>query len=98
MFRCIEPTDLHFNRKYKIVGANEYCGIFIGKLWFGNNIYLKFTDCHALQSKLKSTKYFLTSRNYYEFVTNKMRIQSDMERRAVNLIIRRLIGDDCFEW
>jgi hypothetical protein len=21
-----------------------------------------------------------------------------MERRAVNLIVRRLIGDDCFEW
>jgi hypothetical protein len=21
-----------------------------------------------------------------------------MERRSVNLIVRRLIGDDCFEW
>ena len=42
--------------------------------------------------------FFTDTNDYYEFVKQKEKIQSDMERRAVNLIVRRLIGDDCFEW
>jgi hypothetical protein len=33
---------------------------------------------------------------YYAFISDQP--QWKMERRAVNLIVRRLIGDDCFEW
>jgi len=98
MFRPIEPDMLHYNRKYKIEGTYEYSGIYSGKIWIGNQSYLQFKDCHALQSTTKSTKYFLPSRHYYKFVSKKDSIQSDMERRAVTLIIRRLIGDECFEW
>ena len=33
---------------------------------------------------------------YYEFVSQQP--QWNMERRSVNMILRRLIGDDHFEW
>ena len=36
--------------------------------------------------------------DFYRFVSQKSRIQSDMEHRAVNMIISRLLGDNCFEW
>jgi len=42
--------------------------------------------------------YFTDEHSYYKLVSQKNKIQSDMENRAVNLIIRRLIGDDNFEW
>ena len=98
MFQPIKADNLHYNRKYKIVGTHEYSGIYIGKIWIRNQAYLQFKNCHALQSTTKSTKYFLHSRKYYVLVSQKAKIQSDMERRAVNLIVRRLIGDNCFEW
>ena len=96
MFRSIEPDDLHYNRKYKIEGTYEYCGIYIGKIWMGSQDYLKFDHCHALHLTTKTTKCFLPSRHYYEFVSQNP--QWKMERRAVTMIVRRLIGDDCFEW
>jgi hypothetical protein len=40
--------------------------------------------------------YFYPSRQFYAFVSDQP--QWKMERRAVNLIVRRLLGDDCFEW
>ena len=94
MFQSIKANDLHYNRKYKIVGTHEYSGIYIGKIWIRNQAYLQFKNCHALQSTIKSTKYFLPSREYYVMVSKKDSIQSDMERRAVRLILQRLIGDD----
>lgn len=42
--------------------------------------------------------YFNHHHSYYRLVSQKDKIQSDMERRAVNALVRRLIGDDCFEW
>jgi len=98
MFQRLEYNELHYNRKYKIVGIYEYAGIYIGKIWEGNQAYLQFDECHALKCATKNTKYFLPCRQYYAFVPQKARIQSDMERRAVNLILRKLIGDSCFEW
>ena len=34
--------------------------------------------------------------NFYEFVYKQP--QCNMEKRSVNMILRRLIGDDYFEW
>jgi len=96
MFRPIEPDNLHYNRKYKIEGTYDYAGIYIGKIWQGNQYYLQFNDCHALHLSARTTKYFLPCRNYYVFVSQNP--QWKMERRAVSMIVRRLIGDDCFEW
>ena len=42
--------------------------------------------------------YFGEDQRYYRLVSQKEKIQSNMERRAVNTFVRRLIGDDCFEW
>jgi hypothetical protein len=41
---------------------------------------------------------FSSTSKFYKFVSQKTRIQFDMERRSVNMIVRRLIGDDYFEW
>jgi len=98
MFRRITHNELHYNRRYKIVGVHEYYGIYIGKIWTENQCYLQFNHCRVLDGKTSNTKYFLPCREYYTFVSQKARIQSDMERRAVNLIVRGLIGDDYFEW
>jgi hypothetical protein len=98
MFQQLDPKELHYNRKYKIEGTYDYSGIYMGKIWIGNQDYLQFDDCHAMHLIARSTKYFLPSRHYYEFVSKKVIIQSDMERRAVNLIVQRLIGDDYFKW
>lgn len=40
--------------------------------------------------------FYFTKYDLYEFVSECP--QWNMERRAVNLIVRRLIGDDWFEW
>jgi len=38
----------------------------------------------------------LPYRTFYKFVSDNPRGQ--MERRSLNMILRRLIGDECFEW
>lgn len=68
--------------KYKIVDDYVRTGIYQKSI---------FGDCFIVKNDVKI---FYTNPTYYEFVSQKSRIQSDMERRAV----RRLIGDDCFEW
>ena len=52
----------------------------------------------TLYTYLSQPIVILTDPTFYQFIPQKSRIQSDMERRAVNLIVRRMIGDDYFEW
>lgn len=92
MFQPIEVSDMYYNRKYKIeTEYGVYSGIYKGKIWH-EQLYLEFEIPNC------SFKYFLPTRNFYQFVSQKKRIQSDMERRAVNTIMRNLIGDECFTW
>ena len=103
MFQPIE-LPLVFGQTYKILAehdGHEYKGKF--KQYYSypriNKLYLEFNYAYDMttQTDIDYTLFSSTS-TFYKFVSQKARIQSDMERRAVNLIIRRLIGDDCFEW
>ena len=108
MFFPIEESMLVHGTKYKIV--DDFIHIaFFRKSKFGDcftskknkfgfmDTILYLTD-PRIYTYLSQPIVVLTDPTFYEFVPQKERIQSDMERRAVNLILRRLIGDDCFEW
>jgi len=97
MFQPVEVSDLYYNRKYKIVAGDEYVGVYKGKFW-KDELFLEFDQTRNLTGRFLPPQYFLTTRKFYKFVSQKARIQSDMEWRAVCLIVRNLIGDSCFEW
>jgi len=91
MFQRIEYDAMVSGKRYKV---GETSGIFI-KIFHQNGIwYLKF---RGMEKKDKTrityvSQYF----QFYQYVSQKP--QWKMERRSVNLIVRRLIGDEHFEW
>jgi hypothetical protein len=97
MFQQIEVSELCYNQKYKIFSDKTYIGIYKGKCW-SDEKYLSFININKHPSHKLNHRYFLTSHNFYRFVSQKAKIQSDMEHRAVNLIISRIIGDEHFIW
>ena len=97
MFQPVEASELYYNRKYKIVAGDEYVGVYKGIFW-NDEPYLEFDQTRNLTSRWSPPQYFLPTRKFYQFVSQKARIQSDMEHRAVNQIVRRLVGDACFKW
>ena len=94
MFQLVEPCELREGHKYKIVPWKEYDaeGNYIYKVKKG-----MFIDLYVFEKDGFET-YFTKRDQFYKFVSKKKIIQSDMERRAINLIVRNLIGDDCFTW
>ena len=86
-FRKIKGVQLIFGRSYLIDGKVGYY------------IYLfKSHPEYYYYFKLASV-YTETEHMYcYEWISRKKQIQWQMERRAVNIIVRRLIGDPFFEW
>ena len=97
MFQPVEVSDLYYNRKYKIIAGDEYVGVYKGKFW-NDELFLEFDETRNLTRQFSPPRYFLTTRKFYKFVSQKARIQSDMECRALNLIVGILIGDACFKW
>lgn len=94
MFHSIEPEYLIPGKKY-LVGPNQW------ELYFVKEMYYKQRYCvfESVKHSNPNNQYQISiQEDFYDFVPQKARIQSVMERRAVNLIIRRLIGDDCFVW
>ncbi len=98
MFQSVEVSDLCYNHRYKIIAAEEYVGVYKGKYWHNTDLYLEFDHTRNITGNLPPYKRYLATRKFYKFVSQKLRIQSDMERRAVNLIVRNLLGDNCFIW
>jgi len=92
MFQPIESNELKYNQQYKI--GDLYKGrIFI------DEYYLEFDTIYGLDNiPVHRNLYFLPHNTYYKFVSQKERIQWDMECRAVNLFLHKLIGDDTFTW
>ena len=97
MFQPVEVSDLYYNRKYKIVAGDEYVGIYKGKFW-NDELYLEFDQTRNLTGRWSPPQYFLPTRTFYQFVSQKARIQSDMERRAVCKIVAGVLGDIYFKW
>ena len=105
MFQLVHEDDLECKQTYKIVAEYEYKGRFKGEVYLSNNyylideLYLEFDHAYNMTTNTCCEPlFFLSTRKFYKFVSQKARIQSDMEHRAVNIIVRRLIGDDCFQW
>lgn len=89
MFTKVPYTHLVEGKKYKISG---YCGTYAG-IYKGRN---QDPYCNLMFSTRKHGNLLCSSYEvYYEFVTPA---QANMERRAANLILRKLIGDDHFVW
>lgn len=101
MFQLIDEYSLEYKQTYKIIAENEYKGRFRGDFYFrdNNELYLEFDHAYNITTQTCSEHlFFLSTRKFYKFVSQKAHIQSDMEHRAVNLIIQRVLGDDCFQW
>lgn len=102
MFQPIKEYAIERRKPYKIIDGDEYKGKFKKSYQrFGNyKRYLEFNHVFNMttQTNCEDLFFFSWTCKFYEFVPQKARIQSDMERRALNMIIRRLLGDDCFEW
>lgn len=95
MFQKIESSKLKYNQQYKI--GDLYKGIYKGRV-FIDKYYLEFDTIYGLDGPVHRTLYLLPFNTYYEFVSQKKRIQWEMELRSVNLFLRKLIGDDTFTW
>jgi hypothetical protein len=99
MFELVEVDGLKINQIYKI---DTYSFEYKGRLkcvweFDEDEIYVEFDRLYNSTMRIYfDNLYFLYDHNIYQFVSDNP--QWNMERRAVNKIVRRLIGDDCFEW
>ena len=106
MFVRVAPEKLVIGTKYKIavlinkIEFDRYSGVFKESTIYPSSTYIEFEQCYDLIKYQKCTirNVFFVHNNYhyYEFVSGQP--QWNMERRSMNMIIRRLIGDDHFEW
>jgi len=85
--------DLVPGTKYKIVYylGKVQTGTYIGTNRFGN----RFVTCEN-----KSDNQYLPHclNDFYKPVFQKTKIQSDMEQRALQRILKSIIGDQTFSW
>ena len=100
MFELVSPDKLVSGTKYKIdKNYYQYIGVFQHKRIYNDRLCLKFDKLYNIEAGIVSysnTVDVCPSFKFYTFVSQNP--QGQMERRSVNLIVRRLIGDDCFEW
>jgi len=89
MFQRVPYTNLVVGEKYRIYcHCNVYKGIYDGMNH--DTIY------NLMFSKGQKNILFSKQDLFYKFVSDNP--QATMERRAVNLIVRQLIGDVHFTW
>jgi hypothetical protein len=93
MFKPIQIEDMVIGDKYKIDTEIDTLSGIYKKRGVG---FLKFVNCKG--KRYVGDYIFLDSRIFYQFISTKDVIQWQMERRAVNLIVRHLVGDQLFEW
>ena len=89
MFQKVEAHQLKKNKKYLI--NNVYCGIYKERVMQ----HILFKTWH-LTGYLSYRTLFTRDDIFYQFDSDNPRWK--MERRSVNMIVRRLIGDENFEW
>ena len=90
MFHLVEARVLCPDQKYKIIAGDEYTGIYKGECWHNPHLLI-FDEVRG------SIAYFSKNRQFYQFISQRNRIQSDMEQRALVIILRNLLGD-YFKW
>jgi hypothetical protein len=78
--------------KYKICSDFlTYRGIYTHSVCRGMHSFVK------INGRIHFQDYFYNE-TFYEPVFKKERIQSDMEHRAVNKLLQKIIGDSTFRW
>jgi hypothetical protein len=94
---------LEYNKEYKI--GNHFRGIYKGKRWteyayprHGWGCHFEFENVRHLDNVLFAPIMIFSNVSFSEFFSEKEMIQSCMEHRAVNLLLRNVIGDDTFSW
>jgi len=102
MFELIHPGNMVIGTKYKI---EDYEGILVKKPSLDDLVEdIDSEDFEGFakllfvfeNKRLGPRYYFPFYYDFYQFVSQNP--QWKMERRSVNMIVRRLIGDTCFEW
>jgi nicotinamide mononucleotide adenylyltransferase len=90
-----EVTVLVKDTKYKIVSVsnNTYQGTFVSA-----NYLHRFKNVYGYDNLNGNLNFIPHYHKYYVPIFQKERIQSDMERRAVNLILQIIVGDPSFKW
>jgi len=91
MFQLVESGKLCPEQKYKIIAGEKYTGIYKGECWHNHHLLI-FDEVRG------SIAYFSKSRHFYQFISQKERIQSNMEKRSLNMILCQLLGDPYFQW
>ena len=94
MFVPIRPEALVAGTKYKIGTAT---GIYV-KTWdaqYARDGITRYEFYDMINPTFQRFRFYKTN-TFYQFVPQHP--QWSMERRSVNLIVRRLIGDEHFEW
>jgi hypothetical protein len=89
MYVRVYPEDILIDTKYKII-VNCDCSYI--------EAFSMIVRVHSDLYLMISNEKVFTSLNceFYRYVRENP--QWKMERRSVNMIVRRLIGDDHFEW
>ena len=105
MFQPVEVKHLQINQTYKI-HANNYVfkARFKGFRYFDEikefepspHLSLEFDTVHNITIGRHFNRTNMTPTPIYQFVSQNPRW--NMERRAVNKILRQLVGDEYFEW
>jgi hypothetical protein len=98
MFELVKVAELKLNQTYKMVGNGEYKGRLRNLYYYHRDeIYAEFDSVFNIRRQTSCpTMYCSPTFVYYRFVSDNPQWQ--MERRTVNLLVRRLIGDEQFKW
>ena len=94
-FTQIDSEALEPNQKYKIKWkGNEYTAIFYQHSEHGCLDFVKVNQDTFPFLRLHSFFNLIV----YQPIFQKEQIQTTMEIRAVNMILRKILGDPYFEW
>ena len=95
-FNPIDYSLLKPNQKYKINWRNnEYTATFYQHFEHGCVDFIKVNHDGF---RFPYIRFHTFDLEVYQPILQKKTIQSNMERRAVNLILRKIIGDPFFQW
>ena len=96
MFELVGASDLCPEQRYKIIADTTYTGIYKGVFWRDDDVLI-FRNVYGFRND-GYLQCFKTNNKFYKFISQKARIQSDMEQRALTTVLCRLLGDPHFQW
>lgn len=89
-FRRVHSSHLESGKKYKICQHfSQHRGTYLYSI-YGIHSFVNINGQHNFQDFYDAT--------FYEPIFQKKRIQSNMEERALQLILKNIVGDPTFTW